>query len=301
MRAIDIAQGQPWAIIPEMLQTVFDIADRRADIAAVERQLGRKLENTQVTSVQATATGNVAVIPVQGVIFRHANMLTQVSGATSIGELATDFNTALNDPTIERIVLNIDSPGGAVAGIQEFANQIYNARGIKPITAYVGDTGASAAYWIASAADRIIAAKSARIGSIGVIAQISDESEKDAKEGIKTYQFINSASPMKRPDLESDEGKSEVQSIVDTLGEYFIGDVARNRGVTAQTVESDFGRGGVLMAIDAQAVGMIDAVGTFDDSLVVSESTQTSPLKMAAKDKTERRTNGTFSKSLWCS
>ena len=69
--------------------------------------------------------------------------------------LAPNFTQALEDDSIQGIVLNIDSPGGQMNGTNELANMIFAARGTKPITAYVGGLGASGAYWIASAADEI--------------------------------------------------------------------------------------------------------------------------------------------------
>ena len=125
------------------------VADRQGDPEALEARLGRPLDNTRAVSIR----DGVAVIPITGPIMRYANLFTRISGATSTQELATDLQTALDSPQVRAIVLNIDSPGGEASGINELADMIHASRGKKPIKAYVGGTGASAAYWIASAAD----------------------------------------------------------------------------------------------------------------------------------------------------
>ncbi|KEZ65412.1 hypothetical protein C5I_0136090, partial [Pseudomonas syringae pv. syringae FF5] len=107
----------------------------------------------------------VAIIPVVGPVFRYANLFTEISGATSTQVLATDLQSALDDPSIKSIILNIDSPGGVAAGINELADQIHAGRARKRIVAYVGGTGASAAYWLASAASEIVIDETALLGS----------------------------------------------------------------------------------------------------------------------------------------
>jgi ClpP class serine protease len=164
---------------------------------------------------------------------------------------------------VKGIILAIDSPGGEVNGTSEFAQMVYDARGKKPIVAYVSDLGCSAAYWIASAADEIVVADTARVGSIGVISAVPDPNAASARE----IQFVSSQSPMKRPDPTTKDGKAEIQRTVDALGEIFVGTVARNRGVSADTVLSDFGRGGVYVGQAAVDAGLADGVGSYESVL----------------------------------
>jgi hypothetical protein len=143
-----------WAILPDALERIVAIAQGLNDSPeSVAAPLGRPLENTRTV----TRRGDVAIVPVSGPIFRYANLLTDVAGATSIENLARDFRTAVDDPSVRSIVLETDSPGGQVAGVSEFAEQLRAAAAIKPVIAYVSDLGASAAYWIASAASEIVA------------------------------------------------------------------------------------------------------------------------------------------------
>ena len=124
---------------------------------AIAKEMGRDMKNTYAVSTR----GGVAVIPVTGPLFRHANLLTAICGATSYELLAQDFNKALNDPNISAILFDVDSPGGEVNGCSELADMIYKARGKKPIIAYASGSCCSGAYWIASACDKIMAADTA--------------------------------------------------------------------------------------------------------------------------------------------
>lgn len=161
-----LMQKTVWAITPEMLSTMVSIAHQtNKSPEAIAKEMGRDMKNTYAVSTR----GGVAVIPVTGPLFRHANLLTAVCGATSYELLAQDFNKALNDPKISAILFDVDSPGGEVNGCSELAEMIYKARGKKPIIAYASGSCCSGAYWIASACDKIMAADTAILGSIGVV------------------------------------------------------------------------------------------------------------------------------------
>lgn len=254
-RAYEFVIGQSWAILEESLDTIASIAQRtNEDPEAVAAKLGRPLKNTQSVEMR----DGVAVIPVNGPIMRYANWMTQISGATSIQMLATDFTKAIEDPSVKSIVLEVDSPGGTTSGVSEFANMVYEARGKKPIVAYVSDMGASAAYWIASAADQIVVNDTARVGSIGTIITYDKNSNKNVG------QIVSSQSPKKSPDITTDEGKAQIQAMVDSLSEVFVSTVARNRNVDPETVLSDFGQGGMFVGKDAVSAGLADKIGSLE-------------------------------------
>lgn len=260
MRAFDVVCTMPWAIEANTLRTILEIANREnLDIAAVEAQLGRPLDHAHTVTVR----DGVATIPVDGPIFRRADFFTQVSGATSIETLATDLHTALDDPAVRAILLAVDSPGGAINGVGEFAAMVYGARGRKPITAYVSHQGASAAYWIASAADEVVVAPTALVGSIGVIAAVPDPSKTKARD----IEFVSSQSPKKRPDPTTQSGSAQLQATVDDLADLFIADVATYRGVSTDTVLADFGGGAQLIGQKAVDAGLADRVGTYEGTL----------------------------------
>ncbi|MFK7703069.1 S49 family peptidase, partial [Pseudomonas caspiana] len=198
---------------------------------------GMRLDNSRTVSVR----NGVAIIPVVGPVFRYANLFTEISGATSTQVLATDLQTALDDPKISSIILNIDSPGGVAAGINELADQIHAARDRKRVVAYIGGTGASAAYWIASAASEIVMDETALAGSIGVVVEAVVGGEET--NGRKRYQIVSRNAPNKRVDLSTEEGRAKVGETVDAMGDVFVAKVARNLGVEPERVPEmgDFG------------------------------------------------------------
>lgn len=252
-RAINFIASQPWAITTEALELIDSIAHRANEAPeAVATKLGRPLQGTRTMEVR----NNVAILPVAGPIFRYANIFTEISGASSIDTMAMDFQTALDNPKVDAIVLEIDSPGGMVAGVSEFADMVRAAD--KPVTAYIGDKGQSAAYWIAAAADEIVVHKSAEVGSVGAVMQMSTGTDKNIRE------IVSSQSPNKRPDPDTDEGRTQLQGRVDALAQVFIESVAEFRGVDAETVINGFGRGGVKLGEAAVQAGMADRLGSLE-------------------------------------
>lgn len=257
----DRLTSTPWAITEAALQEIVQIATRaNLDPGAVAQRVGRPLDNTYDVEYR----DGVAVLPVRGPLFRYANLFTDVSGATSYETLARDFAAALNNDAVEAIALNVDSPGGQANGTSEFAEQIYASRGVKPIVAYVGGAASSAAYWIAAAADEIVVDDLATVGGIGAVTTITDTSERDRAEGIRRYEIVSAQSPRKRPDPSTAEGQSQLQEMVDNLASVFIERVARNRGVSADTVLSDFGQGGEFVGQWAVDAGLADSLGSYE-------------------------------------
>lgn len=196
--------------------------------------------------------GDKAVIEVKGPLFKSSNILTILGIGSSIENLSHQFAMAVADPTITAITLNVASPGGEVGGTNAFSDQVFNARGIKPINAIIHGQAASAGYWIASAADTIEATdETDMIGSIGVQAVIKKQ---DSDKRV----FISSNAPYKNPDPASSDGEKVYRGIVNNLEEIFIEKVARNRGVTTDYVKANFGKGGLVLAREALKVNMID-------------------------------------------
>lgn len=252
-RVIAAVVGAEWAITPDALHGILAIAQRENESPeAVEARLGRPLENTH----RAEMRGSVAVIPVLGPLFRRANMFTRVSGATSYDMVAQDLRQALENPAVKSIVLNIDSPGGMANGVAELAGHIYEARAKKPVIAYVGGTGASAAYWLAASATSVVAAKTALLGSVGVVVGVGGGKGED--------EIVSSQSPYKRVDPKSAEGRARIQAMVDNLAAIFIADVAKYRGATEEQVLTKFGQGDLMLGQQAANAGMIDSIGTFE-------------------------------------
>ncbi|MFQ5460602.1 MAG: S49 family peptidase [Anaerolineae bacterium] len=187
-----------------------------------------------------------------------------MSGATSYDLLARDFARAIEDPQVRAVVLDIDSPGGEVNGIAELADQVHAARDVKPVVAYVSGMAASGGYWIASAAREIVTAETGELGSIGVAAVYADTSERDQAKGVREIVTVSGQSPDKNRPPTDDRGRELLQRRVDDLAAVFVAKVARNRGVSEETVLSDFGRGAVLVGRAAIEAGLADRLGSLE-------------------------------------
>jgi len=252
--ALDLVAATPWAIEPAMLDTIRSIATRENDsVEALEARLGRPLQNTR----KVTMRGDVAVVPVTGPIFRYANLMTEISGATSIEVLARDFTAALDDPAVKSIVLDINSPGGQVTGIADFAAMVRGAN--KPVVAYVDGMAASAGYWIAAAASKVVISKNGMAGNVGAVLSL------DTRKDQNKAEIVSSQSPNKRPDVTTDAGRAQMQAMVDSHAQVFIADVAAFRGMTPEAVIADWKGGAVFIGADAVALGLADSVGSIEE------------------------------------
>lgn len=253
--------AEPWLIQPERLEQIVSIANRYT--GDIEAALAVKAERG--ADALPGMRDKTAVIPVFGTIFPRATLFDMISGGISLACLNDQLDEALADPAIEAIVFNFDSPGGQSTGINEFANRIREAGKQKPITGYVSGVAASAAYWLACATGRIVADRTAVVGSIGTVCAWIDDSAVRKAQGLKSYVVVSAQSPKKCLDPASPAGMTELQNHLNDLAAIFIDQVATFRGTTAKKVASDFGAGGVLFAEAALDVGMIDAVGGLDD------------------------------------
>jgi ClpP class serine protease len=264
-RGLEFLVNNQWAMTQDVLDLMHEVAlrENEPDLAAIAEKAARyeALTGRDGQPMSGTANvyvhGSVAEVQVIGPVVRYATFFAAVSGMTSVEQLAKDFTAALNDPKIRAIVLNIDSPGGAVSGVAEFGSMVRAARAAKPVIAYVGNMAASGGYWIGSQADAIVVGRTGQLGSIGVVATLTKPA---ARAGEKRYEFVSSVSPNKRPDLETDEGRAQVQGIVDSIAAEFVAQVAEGRGVSEATVIEKFGRGGLLVGAAAVEAGMADEV-----------------------------------------
>jgi HK97 family phage prohead protease len=204
----------------------------------------------------------VATIPVMGTLVQRSTGLNAMSGLQSYKEIESDFLKALDDDDVKAIALHIDSPGGEVAGCFDLVDTIYEARGEKPIWAIVDETACSAAYAIASAADKIYAPRTADVGSVGVVWLHSDVSRRAKNEGIE-YTFIHAGDHKTDGNpyepLNGDAAKRIQKSIDDTY-DIFIETVARNRGISADSVQKT--EASVYMGQEATKMGLIDDVSS---------------------------------------
>lgn len=278
---------RPWAIQPPMLAVIEEIVRLRATGAPfgddeIEQRIAAAQNGPRRGGLRAQG---VSVIPVYGVITQRMNLMSAMSGGTSVEQLTAQLREALADPEVGAIVFDVDSPGGAVEGILELAAEIRASRGQKPMAAVANTTMASAAYWLASQADEVIASPSAQVGSIGIIGVHVDQSEQDKMIG-ESYTFVtagegkadgNSHEPL------TDSARADMQAMVDEFYAAFVGDVAKGRGVSRATVTGEW-KAQVFSATKAKAGGLVDRVDTLDATVrrLMVKANRQSPASLAA-------------------
>ena len=139
------AYGQPLAVLADLWLAAGEL------LPMMPRIIGHRGPAASAPRRESTSAPGVAVVDVFGILGQRRSMLTDFFG-TALEDLSRLFQALLASPNILAIVFNVDSPGGPVAGVPEFASMIYDARGQKKIVAIANSLAASAAYWIGSAA-----------------------------------------------------------------------------------------------------------------------------------------------------
>lgn len=204
-----------------------------------------------------------AVIKISGVLLKSVPSYFKWFGidATSYDDVIEQVSTAVADPKIKTITLNISSPGGTVAGVDEAAMAIRNAREQKPVNAIIEDLGASAAYYLAAQANKIGANKNAEIGSIGVYCALADYSKMYETAGVKT--IVISSGEFKGtgvPGTEITDIQLEpIQENINAMAGNFISAVSIGRGMEISKV-SELATGRMWIAESAKANGLIDDI-----------------------------------------
>lgn len=268
-RVVKAVRDTPWAIRPAVLAEILDLIALRAAGTRLSPEEIRERIGAGPASRPPRVAGAVAVLPLYGVIFPKATLMTEMSGGTSLARFREDLRQALDSPQIGSILIDVNSPGGLVDLVPETAAEIRAARGRKPITAIANTDAASAAYYIASQADELVVTPSGRVGSIGVIAAHDDFSRAMEMAGIKTTliragRYKAEANPYEPL---TEEARQAIQDEVDTFYGMFVSDVAKGRGATVEAVRSGFGEGRMVTARNALREGMVDRVDTFEATL----------------------------------
>ena len=205
---------------------------------------------------------------------------------TSYNSIIKSVEKANSNPQVKKIIFEINSPGGAVDGVDEAALAIKNSE--KPTEAQVHTLAASAAYWLASQTDKIIAVTpTSRVGSIGVLTEVLDASKLEEDLGLKYYVLTSTDAPNKFPDVSKKSGRDLIVSELDDLHKVFVERIAEGRKTTVKNVNDNFGKGGVVIAEQAKSVGMIDDI--IGSTFVIDEnsSKQRNETKTKQEEKTE--------------
>lgn len=258
----------PWAILPSALEPILELVEvKAAGGDFTPEEIEARIGGRRPTGPRAV--GSIAMIPIQGAIVPRANLMQEISGGTSLEVFTGSLMEAVADPAVSAIVLDVNSPGGSVAMVTETAARIRAARASKPIVAVANTMAASAAYHLIAQADEVVVTPSGMVGSIGVFIAHQEISGLEEKAGVKTTLISAGKHKVAGNEFEplSEEGRADLQAIVDELYAMFVSDVARGRGVPVAQVREGYGEGRIVTAREALALGMVDAVETIDDAV----------------------------------
>lgn len=260
--------SEPWAILPSTLQAALDIIDRTDGKRPSAIELGARASRRVPDRGQYRVIDGVAEIPIYGPIAKSFDFFDYIFGdaGTTLNEVRAGISAALSDADVHTILLDIDSPGGTVSGVPELADVIEAAGQEKPVVAFTDGMMASAAYWLGSAASKVVASKAAQVGSIGVFATVTDLSVRAHQMGMKRevikYGKFKGGGTQGVP-LDADT-KVQIQQSVDTFGEMFDSAVKARRSFDDAQM-SAAGEGRLFIGAKAQEVRLIDAVASYED------------------------------------
>ena len=213
--------------------------------------------------------GNIALISIKGAIMPSDGFNIVTPGVSS-DSIIRDIEKADRDPNVKALLLEINSPGGAAVASQEVADAVKAVDKFK--VAWIRETGASGAYWVASAADRIVASPLSITGSIGVLASYLDFSGFLVDHNV-TYQRIvggqykDIGSPMKSL---TDEERAILQESIDEMHRFFVKEVAINRNLPLDYVEG-IATGAFYTGTKAKELGLIDVLGSRKEAVKIVE------------------------------
>ncbi len=311
--ALNLLLQSCWLLEPRALEVMADIVIRHdAGIRLSKEEIDARLKaaagDGQRNSPGYSVKGNVAMIPIYGVLEKRASYFSDVSGMVSTQKIEQDVNAALSDGDVRSILLDIDSPGGSVDGIAELGDLIFAARQKKPIWARANGQMASAAYWLGAQAEQIFSGRAAQVGAIGVYTVMYDTSALYKKEGVKVH--VVKAGEMKATGARgtelTDAQLADVQRQVNAIYELFVTAVAVGRGLSEDQARA-LADGRIHLGAAAQKLGLVDGVETLDS--VVAKMQALSPISNPSaradiskgekqmSDKTEEKPAGDDGKS----
>lgn len=270
----------PWVLEPGVFAAVESIVLRwaagdRLDATQIAAAIGdgpQAADQRRGAAIAASGRG-VAVVPVYGVLAHRAYAVQNVSRPlTSTEALAAQMRAAAADPEVGTIVMDVDSPGGSVFGVQELADTLADIRNNsgKTLVAVANSMAASGGYWLASQAHELVVTPSGMVGSIGVIVPHQDTTKMRERMGVST-EFVHAGKYKAEGHQDgplTDEHRAHLQSQVDAYYTAFTNSVAKGRNLPAATVRGEaFGEGRMRLAADAKANGMADRIDTLEATI----------------------------------
>lgn len=204
----------------------------------------------------------LAVIRIEGALTKYGSSLGSPLGTL---ELRRQVRAAAADPAVKAILLVIDSPGGAVAGVGDLADAVAAASRVKPVVAFAEDMAASAAYWVAASAGRVVANPSALVGSIGTFMVVEDWSAFYQAQGVRP--IVIRAGEFKGAGTRGTQITAEQQAdfarVVGELNGLFLAAVSAGRGLAGERLAA-VSDGRVHVGAAAVALGLVDEIGDIE-------------------------------------
>jgi signal peptide peptidase SppA len=252
---------QPLAMLPSALPAFvqrFSALRAKAEAMPENLTLGDFINQRKDYSV----SDGIATIHVNDTLAMNTTGIDRMMGMTDYAQITGELRTALADPSVFAIVLDINSPGGSAIGAPEAAAEIRAAREMKPVVAYVGEIGASAAYYLAAGASAIVAQGSGMIGSIGTRMQFLDFAEALVAMGITPHIFTPAKADLKAAGTNlrspTPAETSFFQDHVEAINAAFTGFVTANR----PKVKDSAMRGQVFTGYQSIGENLADYVGS---------------------------------------
>lgn len=288
MRLAELLFNRPLMISEAKLNSILHVMGPRfnLDMAALPAQEAAVLTDDQRARAGYKVENGIATIGIYGPLVHRLNANDFPSGGpTTYGQIRRSFDMALADDGVTQIILDIDSPGGEVNGCFDLGDHIYQSRSIKPIVAVVNEMAYSAAYLLASSAERISLPRTGGAGSIGVIASHADFSKYEENEGIKvTHIFAGMRKADYSPHFPlSEEAHTLLQESVNDTYALFTETVARNRNLSIKAVQAT--EAGFYIGKKAVAAGLADEVMPASKALTTIRTKGRNTIT-AAKEKT---------------
>lgn len=270
MKLLNVLQQlycEPWLVLPAMHKTMCEIVHDH--ITGAAHMLGGRAETFINPQEPEQPQGlrvpdGVAVLDLYGVIGQRVGELERSSGVTDVGDFVRQIAEAEGREDVGGVLLRIDSPGGTVTGIPEAGKAVARVAQVKPVVAYTDGLMASAAYWIGSQADMIVATESAQVGSIGVYQAFLDNSRQHEMNGLKMELFkTGDFKGMGMPGLSlTDKQRELIQSRVDEVYGWFVEAVTARRDIPVDAMQ-----GQTFRSIEAMDNDLIDTIGSEVDAM----------------------------------
>jgi signal peptide peptidase SppA len=243
------------------------------------------------------APAGIAVVRVHGPLSQHPSLFQDWIGGCSTTQIGAALRAAVQDDSIGQILLEFNSEGGSISGVETLASEIRAARAVKPVVGIANSVAARATYWSLAQCDELWCAPGAEVGGVGVVAAHEDCSAALAMSGVNVTlisagKFKTEGNPYGPLDSET---QAFMRQRVNEVYRTMTSGIARGRGTSVDAVRNGFGQGRVVAAEAAVAAGMVDGVMSYAQVLqrmVRSSRVARPPAHSAAMQQNRRLLDG---------